>query len=119
MEEARIRTPKISIDLDSPTGIMVFRAWYGLQRCGYLVSGRISASGNGIHLMGIMPQFGDIRETYDIRRFLGDDPKRVYFDESAPPGKPQAILFDEKKGKYASEWIDDILQLIDSYGALV
>lgn len=105
---------RITLDLDDPTVFEVVRSWHRLDSFGRTeVEGRVSSSGNGVHLK----VHGSRRPTDKIdtiRRTLGDDGKRVDIDRDPSEQSPRQVLFGSKPsaGQSAGEWTDDLRQLL-------
>jgi len=104
---------RATLDLDDPAEIDVISAWNRLKNHGDgRVFGRISASGEGIHLKVHKCDPEQVRE---IRRRLGDDQKRRDMDAESEL-KPAQILFSSKPGdKSAGEWTTNLDKLITQY----
>jgi hypothetical protein len=83
------------------------------------VEGRISASGNGVHIRCTTKTQLTYAEMLLIRQQHADDALRIWYDETAPESKPVMILFDSKHGQSADDWLSDPIQLIDRYGAML
>lgn len=106
----------ITIDLDRPARVRILQAWYNLSRIGpATIQGRISSSGEGVHIAARLHEPITYEAMMEIRRELGDDPRRIYFDEVRPEAKPSQILFDIKRGRAAGEWTTDIEHLQRMY----
>ena len=112
------RASQITIDLDNPTGIRILSTWFNMQSIG-MIAGRISASGNGVHIRCTPDNPVSYADMLLIRQQHADDAQRIYFDTTAPESKPLMILFCEKRGKVSDEWLSDPIRLIDRYGAKI
>lgn len=112
------RGTQTTVDLDNPTGCMVLQVWYSLSNLG-TVTGRISASGNGVHLRCIHPFQISFADSILIRQQHSDDVQRLWFDMQAPESKPRMILFDVKRGNIVDDWMDDPNRLTERYGAMI
>lgn len=72
------------------------------------LEGRISSSGEGVHIRATYHTPLTDRQSLNIRRALGDDHQRIHYDETRPEAKPSQILFDRKNGKAAAgQWTRD------------
>jgi hypothetical protein len=107
---------RVTVDLDEPRLYEIRRAWSILDRAGKgPLKGRVSSSGTGVHVK--VHRFdGDERDTHEIRRLAGDDPKRLEFDGKLSK-KPKQILFGSKPtaGDHAGEWRDSLDHLLCDY----
>jgi len=104
---------RVTIDLDDPAEIEILKSWNRLTNYGDgRVYGRISSSGEGIHLK----VHGEDPENVELARMIaGDDPKRLRFDRDSRL-KPKQILFSSKpNGDTAGEWTTDKERLIGRY----
>lgn len=99
---------RITLDLDEPRGYDIVRAWYGLAQYGE-PRGRISKSGTGIHMKVHGTDFSR-RACLRVRATLGDDPKRLYYDECIR-NKPFQILFTRGAGR----WMGSLKELIHEF----
>lgn len=79
------------------------------------LQGRISSSGEGVHIKATYHNALTDRQSLNIRRALGDDNQRIHYDETRPQAKPSQILFDYKNGKRAGEWTTDLEHLLRMY----
>lgn len=110
------KTNWATIDLDRPTRLDIIRVWYNLRHTRpRVLKGRISSSGEGVHIVAALSSPVNEEELLSIRRALGDDPRRILYDETRPEAKPSQILFDTKNGKHAGEWVYDIESLERKY----
>lgn len=110
------KTNWVTIDLDRPSRLDIIRVWYNLRHTHpRILKGRISSSGEGVHIVAAMSSPIEEQEALAIRRALGDDPNRIIFDEQRPESKPSQILFDSKRGKHAGEWVYDLESLERKY----
>lgn len=112
------RATQTTIDLDNPTGLRVLMVWHNLQKLG-AIEGRISASGNGVHIRCKTNRPLTLSEVLLIRQQHADDVQRIHYDTTAPESKPLMILFDKKRGMSADDWLTDPIRLIDRYGAMI
>ena len=110
------KTNWITIDLDKPSRADILRVWYNLRLTKpRILKGRISSGGEGVHIAAMLPHAISEYDMLEARRALGDDPQRIYFDETRPESKPSQILFDTKRGKNAGEWTEDVEHLQRMY----
>lgn len=104
---------RATIDLDDPTPADVIESWLKLSQYGEgRVYGRISSSGEGVHLKvhNCSP-----RESLAARLECGDDLRRLEFDTTTDL-KPKQILFSSKPASDgAGEWTTDLTAVIDAY----
>jgi hypothetical protein len=105
---------RVTLDLDDPHPVEVQRAWYRLRDAGVeRVQGRVSSSGDGVHLRAFGYDGG--REACDrLRRDAGDHGVRVEYD-NVYGRKPRQILFDSKGDNDAGPWVDTLPSIIDAY----
>lgn len=108
----------ISIDLDEPTVMRVVSSWHSLDKLGE-VQGRVSSSGNGVHLKCFNHGLSEDKITV-VRHRLGDDKRRIALDQNSEI-KPDQIAFTDKldleTGKWgeAGPWHEDMEMLITDY----
>lgn len=106
----------VTVDLDKPTRLDIVSAWYNVKSIDPdgNVQGRISSSGEGVHIRSrpVAPFPVPINETE--RRVCGDDPKRVDIDKENTIESNQ-VLWDTKYGKEAGEWTTDVNHLVKEY----
>jgi len=108
----------ISLDLDSPSVFEVTRAWFYLSRRG-LVQGRVSSSGNGIHIKCFKHGLSE-REIETIRMKLGGDTRRIEMDRNSDY-KFDQIMFTSKENletnrwETAGPWYKDLYDLVSNY----
>lgn len=80
---------RVTIDIDSyllDLRLAAVRAYTGLGRAADEVEVRISASGEGLHIIGWFEDPLTERQKDAIRRHLGDDPNRAHLDEGGAWG---------------------------------
>lgn len=100
----------VTVDLDDCTELDVMKAWKELERSGVVdMKGRISSGGNGVHLRG----YANVSEQrmYEIRACARGDSKRIYWD-SQHVYRPAQVMFTEKFGREASEWVYGLAHLL-------
>lgn len=102
----------VTVDLDRPTVFQVVRSWHTLESFGGTVRGRVSSSGEGVHLRADGCRTRGIAERE--RRIAGDDAKRIDLDIERDY-RPSQVLFDSKGGKKAGSWVDDMESLLTEY----
>jgi hypothetical protein len=111
-----IKTQFVTIDLDRPSRLQITAVWYNLRYSRPMsLEGRISSSGEGVHIRATYHKPLTDRQSLNIRRALGDDHQRIYYDETRPEAKPSQILFDTKNGKTAGQWTADLEHLQRMY----
>ena len=111
-----IKTQFVTIDLDRPSRLQITAVWYNLRYSRPMsLEGRISSSGEGVHIRATYHTPLTDRQSLNIRRALGDDHQRIHYDETRPEAKPSQILFDIKRGRAAGEWTTDIEHLQRMY----
>lgn len=103
----------VTVDLDFPTVLQITTVWNRMEKDCEIVQGRVSSSGNGVHLRGTEPPTND-SVAEQLRRIYGDDPKRIQFDIERD-NRPSQVLFDSKRGKDAGEWYYHINGVIADY----
>lgn len=102
------KTQHVTIDLDRPSRLQITSTWYNLRYSRPMsLEGRISSSGEGVHIRATYHTPLTDRQSLNIRRALGDDHQRIHYDETRPDAKPSQILFDKKNGKTAGQWTAD------------
>jgi len=104
---------RVTTDLDDPTRFDIVQSWHRLENISERIEGRISSSGNGIHMRGFGVETDDgLAERY--RRICGDDPFRIYLDKKMY-WRPSQVLYDEKDGKRSGSWVDTLTELLARY----
>lgn len=100
---------RVSVDLDKPSRLHILQTWHNAARMfpGALLRGRISSGGKGVHITADLPDPIPYEAMISARRYLGDDPKRIHYDDVRPDAKPSQILFDLKRGRRAGAWTTD------------
>lgn len=106
---------RITVDLDEPSALEVIKAYYNLAYLARLTGAekpqiRISASGRGVHIKAHGFRLSD-EDIEVIRRWLGDDEARIYFDRRRLL-KPKQVLFTEKNGRRACVWCGDVWDIM-------
>lgn len=107
----------VSVDLDKPSRLCILKTWSNARAMfpGTRIRGRISSSGEGVHIVIDLQEPIPYTAMINARRELSDDHKRIHYDETRPDSKPCQILFDTKNGKRAGEWTTDIEHLQRMY----
>jgi hypothetical protein len=104
---------RATVDLDDPTLADVAEAWIRLTQYGEgIVFGRVSTSGQGVHLK---VHGCDPGESVAARVECGDDLRRMEFDAKTRL-KPTQIMFSSKPASDgAGEWSRDISEVMAAY----
>ena len=111
-----IKTQFVTIDLDRPSRLQITAVWYNLRYSRPMsLEGRLSSSGEGVHIRATYHKPLTDRQSLNVRRALGDDHQRIHYDETRPEAKPSQILFDTKNGKTAGQWTGDLEHLQRMY----
>lgn len=111
-----IKTRYVTIDLDRPSRLQITAVWYNLLYSRPMsLEGRLSSSGEGVHIRATYHKPLTDRQSLNVRRALGDDHQRIHYDETRPEAKPSQILFDTKNGKTAGQWTADLEHLQRMY----
>lgn len=103
----------VTVDLDEPTHDKIVTAWGRLALFGPVV-GRISKSGNGVHLKSkrVVPQ--DVPPAPLARWWCLDDEKRIKEDMKNTVDANQ-VLWDNTDGAKAGEWKKSPKELLAEY----
>lgn len=107
----------ITVDLDNPTRFEVVKSWEEVKAFSDgFAEGRISSSGEGVHIRDrqVLPAEVPINER--ARRVCGDDPTRIEGDKQNRMDRNQ-VLYSKKGDSEAGEWTDSLEQLIQWYEA--
>jgi hypothetical protein len=81
------------VDVDSKNQFLLLKTYFNMsQFCKYM---EVFETTNGYHIIGY--GFRDItkEQFYEFRRTMGDDPIRVWLDESLH-GKPEQVVFSRR-----------------------
>jgi hypothetical protein len=107
---------RITVDIDGATVYKIRHGWMVLSLVCENVRGRVSASGNGVHLLGdASPEYYiTYNEALIIREAAGDDSARLEIDKLYD-GKPRQILFSSKGGLSAGEWVFNLSKLLGAF----
>jgi len=103
----------VTVDLDEPTHDKIAKAWARVSCFGDPV-GRISKSGNGVHIKSQRTVPQDVPPMPLARWWALDDEKRIAEDMKNTVDSNQ-VLWDETDGQEAGEWVDDIKVLLADY----
>jgi len=104
---------RLTIDLDYPTVFKITKTWLNVERVCTDVKGRLSSSKEGVHIEGWGIETDDPR-AIKLRRIYGDDPIRIELDISRY-WRVSQVLYDEKDGKQAGNWTDNVDHLVAEY----
>lgn len=103
---------RVTVDIDShfhDWQLRAIRAYYALKRAADDIEVRISASGEGIHLVGWFDGPLTQEQKSRLRRSLLDDTNRIDADaERGAVGHTTNVLWTEKGGEKADKDFDDI-----------
>lgn len=89
-------------------------SWRRVEAMGYEPKGRVSASGHGAHIKSKGRPIVPIEINEEERRYANDDKERIHGDKEDRLPNNQ-VLWDEKNGREAGEWKDDLETLIARY----
>lgn len=127
---------RVTLDLDDPTVFDITQAWHRLNSIGGKLHGRVSASGDGVHLE---VRHANIPREKSVmyRRIYRDDNLRIAMDHELRDRRmnmPTQVVFEWKKAKgkgpefskygnrrrerhimYAGPWREDLDHLIADY----
>lgn len=103
----------VTVDLDEPTHDKIAKAWARVSCFGEPV-GRISKSGNGVHIKSKRTVPQDVPPTPLARWWALDDEKRIKEDMKNTVDANQ-VLWDETNGRQAGEWVDSLSGLLAEY----
>jgi hypothetical protein len=103
----------VTVDLDEPTHDKIAKAWARVSCFGPVV-GRISKSGNGVHIKSKRTVPQDVPPTPLVRWWCLDDEKRIAEDMKNTVDANQ-VLWDETDGRKAGEWMDSLSELLAEY----
>ena len=103
----------VTVDLDAPTHDKIALAWRRVSAFGPTV-GRVSKSGNGVHLKSrkTVPQDVPVRPL--LRWYCLDDEKRIKEDKNATI-KENQVLWDSTDGLSAGPWRQSLAELLIDY----
>jgi len=95
---------RITVDLDYPSELQKLKTYLRMKNMG-IVEVCESSGGNGFHMI-ISGLNLTLQEVIELRRWLGDDTGRIYFDELGYQFKPKQVLFTKKDKKHI-QWLDE------------
>jgi len=106
----------VTADLDWPTRMRITKTWHRIANAdpdGDL-SGRVSASGHGVHIRSrdVLP--ADVPVAERERRVCCDDPKRIRGDVQDTLCHNQ-VFFDRKGDAEAGRWVERLDTLLSEY----
>lgn len=112
---------EITLDLDGydheNIELTLLRAWHTLRRQDEVIRlrGRVSSSGNGIHISAWIRADEETARMY--RGMLGDDTQRHHYDYLRDR-QAKNVLFDQKQdGSVAGPWRTNVDTLLGDYRA--
>jgi hypothetical protein len=94
----RPRANRIGVDLDRPSELQLLKAYFNAKAFFRHNRVEIKATGHGFHIR-IYRKCPSITKNMDVRRNLGDDPNRLWFDEN------------RKKLPQLHNWIDTLFSM--------
>jgi len=103
----------ITVDLDEPTHDKIVKAWGRVALFGPVV-GRVSKSGNGVHIKSKQTVPQDVPPAPLARWWCLDDEKRIEEDKKNTVDSNQ-VLWDDTNGLQAGEWQDSLSDLLGDY----
>jgi hypothetical protein len=95
---------RLTVDLDNPSELQLLKTYFNCKRYG-IVEVCISSGGKGYHMI-VSGLKLTLKQVIELRRTLGDDENRIFFDEMGLTYKPKQVLFTGK-GKNRITWIDE------------
>lgn len=109
---------RITVDLDNPSRFEIVRSWYRISDRSEKVKGRVSSSGEGIHLIG---EGAEVQSELALKERMVclDDPSRIEMDQKRP-WRPSQVLFDSKtiggdQELTAGDWVESLEKLLGEY----
>ena len=88
-----MKSVRVNVDIDSKNQFVLLKTYFNMARfCRFL---EVFETTNGYHIIGYgFPEMTK-EQFYEFRRAMGDDPIRVYLDETLH-GKPEQVLFSRR-----------------------